>query len=110
MSVRMTVLAVHITAGGLALVFGYVALFAAKGETLHRTNGMRFVYTMLTMALMGAMMAAAWNVAPGANTPVGLLTAYLVITGLTTVRPPSAGSRRLDLGLMLVASAVCVAL
>jgi len=39
-----------------------------------------------------------------------LLTAYLVITGLTTVRPPSARSRSLDLGLMLAASAVGLAL
>lgn len=30
------ILPVHILAGGLALVFGYVALAAAKGGTLHR--------------------------------------------------------------------------
>jgi hypothetical protein len=41
---------------------------------------------------------------------MALLTAYLVITALTTVRPPSGGSRSLDFGLMLVASAVALAL
>jgi uncharacterized membrane protein len=103
-------LVVHIVAGGLALVFGYVALFSAKGATRHRKSGMGFVYAMLTMALVGATIAAAWNKAPVANVPIGLLTSYLVITGLATVRPPSAGSRRLELGLMLVAWSVSVAL
>jgi uncharacterized membrane protein len=103
-------LGVHIIAAVLALVFGFVALYAAKGARLHRKSGMLFVYTMMTMALLGAMMAIVWNKSPASNAPVGLLTAYLVITGLTTVRPPSAGSRRLDLGLLLVALAVGLAL
>ncbi len=102
----MTALAVHIIAGGLGIIFGFVALYAVKGAKLHRRTGMLFVYTLTTMALMGAMMAAVWGRQPASNIPVGLLTAYLVITGLTTVRPPSAGSRWLDLGLMLVALAV----
>lgn len=87
-------LVVHIVAGSLGVVSGFVALYAAKGARLHRKSGMVFVYATITMALMGAMMAAARGVAPAANVPVGLLTTYLVITGLATVRPPSAGSRR----------------
>lgn len=103
-------LVVHIVAGGLGLIFGFVALYAAKGAWLHRKSGMLFVYALTTMAVVGAMMAAVWGRAPAANVPVGLLTAYLVITGLTAVRPPAAGSDRLDFGLMLVVSAVCLAL
>ncbi|MDQ6829847.1 MAG: hypothetical protein M3081_13390 [Gemmatimonadota bacterium] len=106
---RMT-LAVHIIAGGIAIVCGFAALSAAKGARLHRRSGMMFVYAMLTMALIGSMMAAVRRVAPAANVPVGLLTAYLVITGLTTVRPPSARSRQLDIGMMLVAMAVTATL
>jgi uncharacterized membrane protein len=102
--------AVHIIAGGLGIVLGFVALSAAKGAPLHRQSGMLFVYATVTMALMGATMAAVWGRAPASNVPVGLLTAYLVMTALTTVRPPSAGSRWLDLGLMLVALAVGLAL
>jgi uncharacterized membrane protein len=108
--VRMTALAVHIVAGVLGIVFGFVALYAAKGARLHRKSGMLFVCAMITMALTGATMAAVWGRAPTSNVPVGLLTAYLVSTALTTVRPPSAGSRRLDLGLMLVALAVGLSL
>jgi uncharacterized membrane protein len=106
----MTALAVHIIAGSLGIIFGFVALYATKGARLHRKSGMLFVYTLTTMGLMGAMMAAVWGRQPASNIPVGLLTAYLVITGLTAVRPPSAGSRQLDLGLMLVALAVGLAL
>jgi uncharacterized membrane protein len=103
-------LTVHIVAGAVAIIVGFVALFTAKGDRLHRKSGIVFVYAMLVMALMGATMAVVRGKAPEANAPVGLLTAYLVITSLTTVRPPSAGSRWLDRGLMLVVLAVALAL
>ena len=104
-----TALAVHVIAGMLGLLSGFLALYAAKGGRLHRKSGVLFVYTLTTMALMGAIMAAVWGRQPASNIPTGLLTAYLVITGLTTVRPPSAGWRQLDLGLMMVALVVGVA-
>ena len=89
-----TVLLVHILAGGVALASGYVALFAAKGATVHRRSGMLFVYTMLTMSLLGVVMSVGhtWQVV---NIPAGLLTAYLVLTALATVRPPARGARAL---------------
>ena len=52
------ILPAHILAGVLALVFGYVALYATKGATLHRKSGMLFVYAMVTMSLSGALMEA----------------------------------------------------
>jgi len=103
-------LAVHVIAGALGIVFGFVALYAAKGARLHRKSAMLFVYAMLVMALVGATLAMVMNKAAASNTPMGLLTAYLVITGLTTVHSPSTRSRQLDLGLMLVALAVGLAL
>lgn len=99
-------MAVHILAGGLAMVFGVVALSAAKGGRLHRRSGMLFVYAMLVMALLGASIAALRGKAPEMNVPAGLLTAYLVVTALTTVRPSTAATRRVDLGAMLAAFAV----
>ena len=50
-------LPVHVLAGGLGLVFGFVALYAAKGATLHRKSGMLFVYAMVTMAVCGIVVA-----------------------------------------------------
>lgn len=102
-----TDLVVHIVAGSLGIVAGFVALYAAKGARLHRKSGMVFVFAMLTTCVLGTQIAAVRGVAPALNIPAGVLTAYLVITALITVRRPLVqGSRWLDLGLMLVAFAV----
>ena len=100
--------AAHILAGSLALVFGYVALYAAKGAALHRKSGMLFVYAMLTMSVLGGLMAAVGGKAAAVNVPAALLTAYLVITGLITIRPPAARPRWLDRGLMLLVLGVAL--
>jgi len=84
--VRIAGLSVHIIAGSLGILSGFFALYVMKGGALHRKSGSVFVYAMLTMALIGATLAALGNVAPVANVPVGLLTAYLVVTGVETVR------------------------
>ena len=101
-----TALVVHVLAGGLGLVAGFVALSAAKGARLHRRSGMLFVYAMLTMALVGAGIAA-WQGTEG-SVIGGVLTAYLVTTGLIALRPPAPAERRrrLDVGLMLLALGV----
>ncbi len=98
------ILLVHVLAGGLGLVAGAVALSAAKGARLHRKSGILFVYAMVTMSLAGAVIATVRGIET--NALAGLLAAYLVITALTTVRPPAAGSRWLDLGAMLAALAI----
>ena len=97
---------VHIVAGALGLLAGYVALYSAKGAVLHRKSGIVFVYAMLTVCVAGTAIAALRNVAPALNIPAALLTSYLVITSLLTVRTAPVRSRRLDVGLMAVALAV----
>jgi uncharacterized membrane protein len=104
------VLPIHIVAGGVGLVSGAAALFAAKGARLHRKSGMLFVCAMVALALTGGGMAALQG--DELTACVGLLTAYLVTTALVTVRPPAAGALWLNLGAMLVSLAVgltCVA-
>jgi uncharacterized membrane protein len=103
--VRAT-LVIHIIAGGLGILSGFLALYAAKGARLHRRSGRVFFYAMLTTAIAGGVIAAVRDVAPAINIPAGLLTAYLVITALMTVRPPTALSRWLQPGLMVVALAI----
>ncbi len=76
---------VHILAGGLAIVFGFIALFAAKGGVLHRRIGMYFVYAMVVLALGGAVMALKPEGSP-TNVVAGLATFYFVTTALMTVR------------------------
>lgn len=100
---------VHIAAGSIALATGYLALFASKGQRLHRRAGMAFVYSMLAMCLFGFVIAVVRNVAPTINVPAAVLTAYFVVTSLVTVRPPWAGAREVTLGAMGVAGAVSAA-
>ncbi len=52
-----SILAAHILAGALALLFGYTALSAKKGATLHRKSGMLFVF-----APIAAMLYWLWRI------------------------------------------------
>jgi hypothetical protein len=101
-------LLVHIFTGIVAVLLGYVALYAPKGGPLHRRSGLLFVYLMVAMATLGMVITIVRGVAPVANIPAGLLTIALVVTGLTTMRP-EAGARWLSVGAMLVLLAVGVA-
>jgi len=94
----------HVVAGGLSLIFGFVALSAAKGATLHRKSGMLFVFTVLIMALTGTVMAAL-N-AQNESVIGGVLTIYLVTTSLIAVRPPTVALRRVEIAAMLIAIAL----
>ena len=105
---RMT-LVIHIIAGSLGLLFGFIALYSAKGGRLHRRTGLWFVCVMVLLSLTGLTIAVVRDVAPKINVPISLLTAYLVVTSLTTVRPPFSGSRPLAVAGILVALGVAVA-
>jgi uncharacterized membrane protein len=78
------VLAIHVAAGGLALVLGAVALSVKKGGTLHRRSGLLFVCAMLVMGIGAAILG---------NVGGGLMAVYFVLTALTTVRPVSPWTR-----------------
>jgi uncharacterized membrane protein len=96
----LLLLPIHIAAAALGLVSGAVALSVAKGGKLHRKSGTVFAYSMIAMCASALVAAVAKGQAT--NVMAALTTAYLVLTGLTTVRPPSAGSRQRDVGLMLM--------
>jgi uncharacterized membrane protein len=97
-------LAVHIIAGGLAIVVGAAALLAAKGGNLHRKSGMAFVAAMTVMGLSGATLALPHGI--NGNVIGGLMAAYLVVTAWMTVQLPWESWRRTAIGLMLVAFAL----
>jgi len=80
------VILIHILAGSSGIVTGFVALYASKGAPVHRRVGLVFVGTMLVMTLTGTFIALVRQAAPAVNAPAGVITAYLVITGLTTLR------------------------
>ena len=79
----------HFVAGLLALLAGFVALFAPKGRYLHRRSGRLFVAAMVAMLGTAAFMAF-FVVDKRSNGIGALLTIYLIVTSLLTV------TRRVD--------------
>lgn len=102
-----TLLPFHITAGGLAIVFGTVALAARKGGWTHRKIGLAFVYAMVVMGITGAIMAFRRSPTDG-NVTAGLMTAYFVVTALTAVRPVSLQSKWLNISALTVAAVLAI--
>lgn len=93
---------IHIVAGLLALISGFIALFAAKGSPLHRKAGTVFVAAMLVMASTGALMAVFIKPNP-VNVMAGSMTFYLVSTAMLTVKRTVVQIRGLAIALMLAA-------
>lgn len=74
---------IHVLAGTIAVLSGASALFASKGQTLHRAAGNLFFFSMSVSAIAGAIVAL--------QTPTmitfiaGIFTFYLVLTSWLTV-------------------------
>ena len=98
----MTLIPLHVLGGAIAILSGLAALFAWKGRPLHRKSGTVFVYAMLVMSLSGVIIAVG-RAGAAINIPAGLVTAYLVVTALLTVRPPSERSRQVERRAMIAA-------
>jgi uncharacterized membrane protein len=88
------VLATHITAGGVGLASGAVALCARKGEALHRRAGTWFFVSMLTMSAVGA--GAAMFLPQRPSVLVGVFTFYLVATAWAAAKHRSPGVGRFE--------------
>lgn len=95
---------VHIIAGSVALISGAVALSAMKGSKLHRKSGLAFVFSMLVMSSIGALIAALHS--KMLSVIAGALTFYLVVSALLTVRHSVNGKAWLDVGAMLAAAII----
>jgi uncharacterized membrane protein len=106
-----TVLAAHVVAGAIALISGFVALYASKGDAVHRLGGMIFVYAILVMCGGGFVLAAVRAAAPEINIPAAILTGYLVLTAVATVRPALTLARWMAIagaGVPLALAAACL--
>lgn len=74
----------HIGGGAVGLVSGTIAIFAAKGERLHRAAGSVFVAAMTVMAAFALVLAV---VLPDpVNVFISVFAFYLIGTGWLTVR------------------------
>ena len=104
----MLLLPIHIIAGLIGLASGAVALYAAKGAKLHRQSGLVFVYAMLVVSITGTITGSLLS--EMAAVLPGMLTFYLVLTSVFTVRRPVVLKFPwIDLGVMLVGLTVGIA-
>ncbi|HUG10220.1 MAG TPA: DUF2306 domain-containing protein [Opitutaceae bacterium] len=103
LEVSPALLATHIAAGGAAIVLGAVALSVKKGGTVHRLGGLLFVCAMLVMGTSGSLMGGLKNGHTDGNVFAGIMTIYFVGTALTTVRPASPWTARINVAALAVA-------
>ena len=95
-------LSIHVAAGALAIVLGAVALLVKKGGTIHRRSGLLFVYAMLVLGFSASILA--FRRSPSdPNVFAFFMTGYFVGTALTTVRPVSPWTRRINVAALAVA-------
>jgi uncharacterized membrane protein len=100
----MTFLPVHILAGSIAIIAGFISVFAVKGLKLHRKSGIVFVYAMVVLSLTGALIATLKH--QPHNIVGGSLAFYMVITALLTVRPRDQRSRWINVAAFVLGLAV----
>ncbi len=81
---RLPILILHICAGTLGMLSGFVAIFLRKGSRRHAIAGNVFVVSMLCLSLSGVTLAV-MRFQPG-NILGGSLTFYLVATAWLTAR------------------------
>jgi hypothetical protein len=84
-------LTIHVVAGALAMVLGYLALFAEKGGAIHRGSGLLFVYAMVVTGVTASILEFLQKAAT--NAVAAVMTIYFVGTALMTVRPESRWTR-----------------
>lgn len=102
------ILPVHVLAGMIALIVGYVALFAAKGGLLHKRTGRIFVYAMVVMGLLGSFLAVIHPMGHPTNIVAGLVTFYLVSTGMLSAQKTRRPAR-IDVVIAVLAFLLAVA-
>jgi hypothetical protein len=90
-------LSLHIAAGCVAVIAGFVAVAARKGSQPHRLAGLTFVASMLVLGFSAAGLG---------NVAGGLVAVYFSTTAFTTVRQPSVWARRVNLAAMAGAFAL----
>lgn len=95
-------LVLHITAGTLGMLSGFVAVFLRKGSRQHGLFGDVFVISMLGLGASGAYLAVMKS-QPG-NILGGALTFYLVATAWMTAKRRDGATSILDWAALLVSS------
>jgi hypothetical protein len=105
---RSPLLLLHIIAGTLGMLSGFVSVFLLKGSRRHGLAGNIFVVSMLGLSASGVYLAIMKS-QPG-NILGGTLTFYLVATAWITARRRDGEPGIFDWGALLVVLAVAACL
>jgi uncharacterized membrane protein len=105
---RLPLLILHISAGTLAVLAGFTAIFVRKGSRQHEVVGNVFVVSMLVLAVSAVYLAFLKHQMN--NVFGGLLTAYLVTTAWMTARRRDGRTGIFDWIALLIGLAVGVAI
>jgi hypothetical protein len=103
---RSPILVLHIIAGTLGMLSGFVAVFLRKGSHRHGLAGNVFVIAMLTLSSSGVFLAVMKS-QPG-NILGGTLTFYLVATAWMVARRGDGRTNAFDWCALLVVMALAV--
>lgn len=96
---------VHITAGTAAILAGFTALFARKGEALHRSAGSAFFVAMLVMCTSAFVVAV--ERAQAINIFASTFTLYLLATAWAAATRRDGESGRFEI--VALAASVAIA-
>lgn len=97
-------LLLHICAGTLGVISGFVAVSLRKGSRRHALAGTVFVISMMVLASSGTFMAIVKS-QPG-NILGGTLTLYLVATAWLTIKRREGNPGLIDWSALLFAAAI----
>lgn len=95
-------IAVHVSAGSLALLVGLLAIIAAKGKKLHRLTGRLFLILMSVVMVTGLIGVFVF----GRNTfllVITVLSGYQAFSGYRAIKAKSNHPKFLDIGICLLA-------
>ena len=77
---------IHAGFGGIALVFGAIALYVKKGSKIHKKTGKVFYYSMLISIFISSIVA----ITPSNENPflflIGLFSFYFIISGYRSLK------------------------
>jgi uncharacterized membrane protein len=98
----------HIAGGTLAILFGFAALAAPKGQPVHRASGTAFFLAMLVMAISGLYLAVLKFQLGNIIAASGVL--YLVSTAWVAAKRQDGESGAFEIGASIAAATIGVGL
>lgn len=102
-------IAIHVTAGSIALAVGFLILFREKGTTAHKRLGTAFIWLTLVVCATAAVGTIFFRFIP-AFAVLSLLVPYQLLGGWRVARAQGAGPSLVDAAALLAAVSIALPL